>query len=436
MTPQPTDQLENISAWEQAADPRQVLHQQDPELYDAIEAERTRQQDGIELIASENYVSPAVLAALGSVLTNKYAEGYPGRRYYGGCQFVDVAENLAIERAKLLFGADHANVQPHSGAQANSAAYLALIQPGDTVLALKLDHGGHLTHGAAFNFSGKLYHFIHYGVHPETEQLDYDDLAKLVLEHRPKLIVAGASAYPRWFDFARLRQIADSAGAYLMMDMAHIAGLVATRLHPDPIPYCDVVTTTTHKTLRGPRGGMILCKADLAKKIDSAVFPGTQGGPLMHCIAAKAVAFGEALKPEFKLYSQRILDNAQALAKAFQNEGLRLVSGGTDNHLMLVDLRSVNGKQEISGKEAEMVLDQSAIHTNKNMIPYDPAKPTVTSGIRLGTPCATTRGMGPEQMAWIASRVTRILRDPQNFDLQQQTREAVAELCEKFPVPA
>jgi glycine hydroxymethyltransferase len=431
-----TSRFENPTAWDHAVDPRQVLHQQDPELYAAIEAERRRQQEGIELIASENYVSPAVLAALGSVLTNKYAEGYPGRRYYGGCQYVDVAENLAIERAKLLFGADHVNVQPHSGAQANSAAYLALIQPGDTVLALKLDHGGHLTHGAAFNFSGKLYNFFHYGVHPDTEQLDYDDLAKMVLEHQPRLIVAGASAYPRWFDFVRLRQIADTVGAFLMMDMAHIAGLVATKLHPDPIPYCDVVTTTTHKTLRGPRGGMILCKADLAKKIDSAVFPGTQGGPLMHAIAAKAVAFGEALQPEFKAYAQRILDNAQALAGAFQAEGIRLVSGGTDNHLMLVDLRSVNGKQEISGKEAEAVLDHSGIHTNKNMIPFDPAKPTVTSGIRLGTPCATTRGMGPEQMKTIASWVSRILRDPQNIELQEQTRLDVAELCEKFPVPA
>jgi glycine hydroxymethyltransferase len=436
MTTKPFEHDAHLTAWEQAADPRRTLHQQDPELYEAIEAERRRQQEGIELIASENYVSAAVLAALGSVLTNKYAEGYPGRRYYGGCQYVDVAENLAIERAKKLFGADHANVQPHSGAQANSAAYLALIQPGDTVLALKLDHGGHLTHGAAFNFSGKLYNFIHYGVHPETEQIDSDDLAKLVLEHRPRLIVAGASAYPRWFDFQRLRQIADSVGAFLMMDMAHIAGLVAARLHPDPIPYCDVVTTTTHKTLRGPRGGMIFCKADLAKKIDSAVFPGTQGGPLMHCIAAKAVAFGEALQPEFKAYAQRIIDNAQALAGAFQNEGLRLVSGGTDNHLMLLDLRSVHGKQEISGKEAESVLDHSGIHTNKNMIPYDPTKPTITSGIRVGTPCTTTRGMGPEEMRKIAAWVCQILRDPQNVDLQDATRREVAQLCLRFPVPA
>jgi glycine hydroxymethyltransferase len=436
MTTKPFEHDANLTTWEQAVDPRQILRQQDPELYEAIEAERMRQQEGIELIASENYVSAAVLAALGSVLTNKYAEGYPGRRYYGGCQYVDVAENLAIERAKKLFGADHANVQPHSGAQANSAAYLALIQPGDTVLALKLDHGGHLTHGAAFNFSGKLYNFIHYGVHPETEQIDYDDLAKLVLEHRPRLIVAGASAYPRWFDFQRLRQIADSVGAFLMMDMAHIAGLVASQLHPDPIPFCDVVTTTTHKTLRGPRGGMILCKAELAKKIDSAVFPGTQGGPLMHCIAAKAVAFGEALQPEFRAYAQRILDNAQALAGAFQNEGIRLVSGGTDNHLMLLDLRSVAGKQETNGKEAETALDHSGIHTNKNMIPYDPAKPTITSGIRVGTPCATTRGMGPKEMKQIASWVCQVLRDPQNVELQDATRQQVANLCAGFPVPA
>jgi glycine hydroxymethyltransferase len=436
MTHNSTTYPSSLTAWDQAVDPRAVLHNQDPELYEAIEAERLRQQEGIELIASENYVSPAVLAALGSVLTNKYAEGYPGRRYYGGCQAVDIAENLAIERAKQLFGADHANVQPHSGAQANSASYLALIQPGDTVLALKLDHGGHLTHGAAFNFSGKLYNFIHYGVHPQTEQLDYDDLAKMVLEHRPRLIVAGASAYPRWFDFPRLRQIADSVQAFLMMDMAHIAGLVAAKLHPDPVPYCDVVTTTTHKTLRGPRGGMILCKADLAKKIDSAVFPGTQGGPLMHVIAAKAVAFGEALRPEFKAYAQHILDNAQALAGAFQEEGLRLVSGGTDNHLMLLDLRSVNGKQEISGKEAETILDHSGIHTNKNMIPYDPAKPTITSGIRLGTPCATTRGMGPAEMRQIASWICQVLRDPQNVDLQEDIRRQVSQLCARFPVPA
>jgi len=418
--------------WEASPDPRQELREQDPELYDAINAERQRQQDGIEMIASENYVSPAVLAALGSVLTNKYAEGYPGHRYYGGCQCVDLAENLAIERAKKLFGAEHANVQPHSGAQANGAAYQALIKPGDRVLALKLDHGGHLTHGAAFNFSGKLYQFIHYGVHPETECLDYDDLQKMAEEHRPALIVAGASAYPRWFDFKRLRQIADSVGAFLMMDMAHIAGLVAAGLHPDPVPYCDVVTSTTHKTLRGPRGGLILTRADLAKKIDSAVFPGLQGGPLMHVIAAKAVAFGEALRPEFKLYSQRVLDNAQALAASLQGEGFRLVSGGTDNHLMLVDLRSFN----VSGKDAQVVLDNAGIHTNKNMIPFDPTKPTITSGIRLGTPAITTRGFGGGEMKQIAAWIREILSDYQNEALQERIRQEIKALCDRFPVPA
>jgi glycine hydroxymethyltransferase len=424
--------LSDLVAWESTPDPRQALHHSDPELYIAIEAERRRQQDGLELIASENYVSPSVLAAMGSVLTNKYAEGYPGHRYYGGCQYVDVAENLAIERAKQLFGADHANVQPHSGAQANAATYLALIKPGDTVLALKLDHGGHLTHGASFNFSGKQYNFIHYGVHPESERIDYDRMAEMALEHQPKLIVAGASAYPRWFDFPRLRQIADLVDAALMMDMAHIAGLIATGLHPNPIPYCDVVTSTTHKTLRGPRGGLILCKADLAKRIDSAVFPGTQGGPLMHVIAAKAAAFGEALKPEFKVYCQQIIDNAQSLATYLQQEGFRLVSGGTDNHLMLVDLRST----EVSGKEAETILDSSGIHTNKNMIPYDPAKPTVTSGIRLGTPSVTTRGMGKGEMQQIAAWISQILHNPGDHELHTRIRGLVSQMCERFPVPA
>jgi glycine hydroxymethyltransferase len=365
-------------------------------------------------------------------LTNKYAEGYPGHRYYGGCQCVDIAENLAIERVKTLFGAEHANVQPHSGAQANGAAYMALIKPGDTVLALKLDHGGHLTHGASFNFSGKIYHFVHYGVHPETERIDYDDLAKMAEENRPQLILAGASAYPRWFDFARLREIADSVGAFLMMDMAHVAGLIAVGLHPSPIPYCDVVTSTTHKTLRGPRGGLILSKADLAKKIDSAVFPGLQGGPLMHVIAAKAVAFGEALRPEFKGYCQKILDNAQAMAAGLQSEGLRLTSGGTDNHLVLVDLRSFN----VSGKEAELALDNAAIHTNKNMIPYDPAKPTVTSGIRLGTPAVTTRGFGPGELKQVSAWIGEIVRDVQNEALQARIHEEVKQLCANFPVPA
>ncbi|MCB0203737.1 MAG: serine hydroxymethyltransferase [Anaerolineae bacterium] len=417
--------------WDTLPDPRRDLHAQDPELFNAIEQEWLRQQTGIELIASENYVSPAVLAALGSVLTNKYAEGYPGRRYYGGCQYVDVAEEIAIERVKRLFDAEHANVQPHSGAQANAAAYLATIKPGDTVLALKLDHGGHLTHGAAFNFSGKLYNFVQYGVHRETERIDYDELAALAAEHQPKLIVAGASAYPRWFDFPLLRAIADSVGARLMMDMAHIAGLVAADLHPDPVPYCDVITSTTHKTLRGPRGGLILSSAELAKKIDSAVFPGTQGGPLMHAIAAKAVAFGEALQPSFRAYCQRVLDNAKALATALEDEGLRLVSGGTDNHLMLVDLRPVGA----TGKAAEIALDAAGIHTNKNMIPYDPEKPTVSSGIRLGTPAVTTRGFGVGEMQQIAAWIGEIVRDTDNEVLQARIHSEVQALCSNFPVP-
>jgi glycine hydroxymethyltransferase len=421
-----------IVSWDQTPDARRTLHHPDTELFQAIQAEWRRQNEGVELIASENYTSPAVLAALGSVLTNKYAEGYPGRRYYGGCQYVDLAETLAIERAKELFGADHANVQPHAGAQANAAAYLAMLKPGDTVLALKLDHGGHLTHGASFNFSGKLYDFVHYGVHPETERIDYEQVAALAAEHQPRLIVTGASAYPRWFDFSRLRQIADSAGARLMMDMAHVAGLIAADLHPDPVPYCDVVTTTTHKTLRGPRGGLILSTSEMAKKIDSAVFPGTQGGPLMHVIAAKAVAFGEALRPGFRHYSQQVLDNAQALAQGLQEQGLRLVSGGTDNHLLLVDLRSF----AVSGRQAEEALDNVGIHSNKNMIPYDPEKPTVTSGIRFGTPAVTTRGMGPAEMRQVAQWVGEVLRDIDNAGLQARVRKQVREMCAGFPVPA
>lgn len=421
-----------FAPWEAMPDPRRMLHQQDAELFDAIEAERRRQNEGIELIASENYVSAAVLAALGSVLTNKYAEGYPGRRYYGGCQYVDVAEQLAVDRAKQLFAAGHANVQPHSGAQANAAAYLALIRPGDTVLALKLDHGGHLTHGAAFNFSGKLYNFVHYGVDRETERLDYEAIAQMAAEHRPALIVVGASAYPRWFDFPRLREIADSVDARLMMDMAHVAGLIAAGLHPDPVPYCDVVTTTTHKTLRGPRGGLILSPEELGRKIDSAVFPGIQGGPLMHVIAAKAVAFGEALRPEFKAYAQRVLDNAQALARGLEAEGLRLVSGGTDNHLVLVDLRPAG----VTGKAAEEALDDAGIHTNKNMIPYDPEKPTVSSGIRLGTPAMTTRGTGPGQARQIAAWIGEIVHDIENEGRRVRIRREIRHMCEDFPVPA
>ncbi len=424
--------VETVARWDATPDPRRLLHQEDPEVYQAIEAERQRQNAGIEMIASENYVSPSVLAAMGSVLTNKYAEGYPGKRYYGGCMNVDVVEELALERATRLFDADHANVQPHSGAQANAAAYLATINPGDTVLALKLDHGGHLTHGAAFNFSGKLYHFVHYGVHPDTERIDYEQMAALALEHQPKLIVAGASAYPRWFDYPRLRQIANSVGARLMMDMAHVAGLVAADLHPDPVPYCDIVTTTTHKTLRGPRGGLILCKEELAKKVDSAVFPGIQGGPLMHVIAAKAVAFGEALRPSFGAYCQRILDNAQALATGLVDEGLRLTSGGTDNHLVLVDVRPYG----VTGKAAEIALDHAGIHTNKNMIPYDPEKPTVASGVRLGTPAVTTRGMGVAEMRQIAAWIGEVLRDVDNEALQARVRAEAKTLCQDFPVPA
>ncbi|MBK8799935.1 serine hydroxymethyltransferase [Caldilinea sp.] len=420
-------------------DERQALAKSDPELYAAIEMERQRQANGIELIASENYVSAAVLAAMGSVLTNKYAEGYPGRRYYGGCDAVDVAENLAIARAKQLFGADHANVQSHSGAQANEAVYYALIKPGDAVLGLKLDHGGHLTHGFHLNSSGKLYNFQHYGVDPQSERIDYDELERLALAHQPKLIVAGASAYPRFWDFARLRAIADKVGARLMMDMAHVAGLVAAKLHPDPVPFCDVVTTTTHKTLRGPRGGLILCRAELAKEIDKAVFPGTQGGPLMHVIASKAVAFGEALRPEFAAYQQHVLDNAQVLANTLQSEGLRIVSGGTDNHLMLVDL-SVLGVDahgnEITGKLVEKALDHAGIHCNKNMIPFDKKPALTTSGIRLGTPAVTTRGLGAEELAQVARWIAMIAKDPTNTALQEQVQTDVMAMMHAFPVPA
>ena len=430
---------EKLPAWTDMPDPRRLLAESDPEVFEAIELERRRQSEGVELIASENYVSAPVLAALGSVLTNKYAEGYPGRRYYGGCEFVDIAENIAIERAKQLFGADHANVQPHSGAQANEAVYLALLNPGDPVLALKLDHGGHLSHGMKLNSSGKLYNFQHYGVDKETERIDYNEVERMALELRPKLIVAGASAYPRFWDFPRLREIADKVGARLLMDMAHVAGLVAAKLHPDPVPYCDVVTTTTHKTLRGPRGGLILCRADLAKEIDKAVFPGMQGGPLMHVIAAKAVAFGEALKPGFVAYQQQVLANAQTLAASLQEEGLRIVSGGTDNHLMLVDLGVLGSDahgNEITGKLVEKALDKSGIHCNKNMIPFDPKPPMTTSGIRLGTPAGTTRGLREAEFAEIARWIAAVAKDPTNADLLEKTRVAVAEMMLRFPVPA
>ncbi len=408
-----------------------ILSQVDPEILDAIRCERHRQRNQIELIASENYVSAAVLAAQGTVLTNKYAEGYPGHRYYGGCECVDVVEELARQRAKKIFGAEHANVQPHSGSQANAAVYLALLKPGDTVLAFKLDHGGHLTHGMKINFSGHYYNFVHYGVDPETERLNYDTIADLAREHRPKLLLAGASAYPRQFDFARLREIADSVGAYLVMDMAHIAGLIAAGLHPDPIPYCDAVTTTTHKTLRGPRAGLILCKEEHAKAIDKAVFPGMQGGPLMHIIAAKAVAFQEVLQPGFKAYQQAIIDNAQVLAETLVAGGLRLVSGGTDNHLMMVDLRKAN----ITGQEAENVLHKAGITTNKNLIPFDPKPPRVTSGVRLGTPAVTTRGFRQTEMKIVGEALLNAVFHAQDEAVLAEVRQVTAELCSRFPVP-
>ncbi|PWB67778.1 MAG: serine hydroxymethyltransferase [Holophagae bacterium] len=378
----------------------------DPEVASALERERARQNEGLELIASENFVSLAVLAAMGSVMTNKYAEGYPGKRYYGGCEFVDIGEELAIERAKQLFGADHANVQPHSGAQANMSVYLAVMHPGDTMLGMDLTHGGHLTHGHPLNYSGKEFKVVPYGVHRETETIDYERLRELALEHRPKLIVCGASAYPRIIDFERLRAIADEAGALIMADIAHIAGLVAAGLHPSPVPHCQFVTTTTHKTLRGPRGGMILCTAEWAEAIDKAVFPGVQGGPLMHVIAAKAVAFAEALQPEWKEYQRQIVANAKVLCEACAERGWRIVSGGTDNHLFLIDL----GPDFISGKKAERWLGLADITVNKNTVPFDTRKPYIASGLRIGTPAVTTRGMGPDEMVQIAELIDRVLR--------------------------
>ena len=400
----------------------------DPEVYAACDRELKRQQQNIELIASENIVSKAVLLAAGTVLTNKYAEGLPGKRYYGGCQHVDVVENIAIERAKKLFGAEHANVQPHSGASANLAVFFALLQPGDTVMGMSLAHGGHLSHGSPVNISGKYFHVVPYELDGETERIDYEAMRQKALECRPKLIVAGASAYARVIDFARIREIADEVGAYLMVDMAHIAGLVAAGLHPSPVPYADVVTTTTHKTLRGPRGGLILCKEALAKQIDKAVFPGTQGGPLEHIIAAKAVAFGEALKPEFREYQQQIVKNAKALAEAMVAEGFRLVSGGTDNHLMLVDLRPFR----ITGKELEERLDAVHITANKNAIPNDPERPTVTSGLRLGTPAVTTRGFKEAEMKKIAHWI-RLTAEDFEGTRESVTREVMA-LCESYPI--
>ena len=407
----------------------QYLAQFDPEVAATIDAELAREQDGLELIASENVVSEAVMMAAGSVMTNKYAEGYPSKRYYGGCHVVDVAENIAIERAKQLFGAQYANVQPHSGSQANTAVYIALLQPGDTVMGMSLAHGGHLTHGSPVNLSGLYYNFVSYGVEDDTHTIDYDKVEAMAKETCPKLIVAGASAYPRIIDFERLANIAHSVGAYLMVDMAHIAGLVAAGVHPSPVPYADVVTTTTHKTLRGPRGGLILTNdEEIAKKINKAIFPGIQGGPLMHIIAAKAVCFGEALKPEFTAYQQQVARNAKALAAALVEEGFDLVSGGTDNHLMLVDLRPMS----ITGKEMEKRLDEVHITVNKNAIPNDPEKPFVTSGVRVGTPAVTTRGLVEEDMKTIARVFKMVATDFEGK--ADECRAMVAEICKKYPL--
>ena len=403
---------------------------QDPEVARAMEQEEQRQKNTLELIASENFVSRAVMAAQGSVLTNKYAEGYPGKRYYGGCEFVDTAEEIARERVKKLFGAEHANVQPHSGSQANTAVYFAFLKPGDTVLGMNLSHGGHLTHGSPVNISGVYYNFVSYGVDAETELLDYGQVRQLALEHKPKMLVAGASAYPRFFDFAKLRAIADEVGAYFMVDMAHFAGLVAAGLHPSPVPHAHFVTSTTHKTLRGPRGGFILCGAEHAQAVDKSIFPGIQGGPLMHVIAAKAVAFGEALQPEFKDYQVRISENARALAGALRERGFRLVSGGTDNHLMLVDVRP----QNLTGKAAEDLLHDVGITVNKNTIPFDPASPFVTSGIRIGTPAVTSRGLTREAMKRIAEAIACTLSAQGDPDLPLKAREIVSSLCAEFPL--
>lgn len=405
-----------------------TIRNADGEVYEAMKLELDRQRGNIELIASENFVSPAVMAAVGSHLTNKYAEGLPGKRYYGGCQYVDIVENLAIERCKQLFGCDHANVQPHSGAQANTAVYFALLNPGDTILGMNLSHGGHLTHGSPVNISGKYFRIVPYGVSREDERIDYDALEKLAEENKPKMIVAGASAYPRIIDFARLRAIADKVGAYLMVDIAHIAGLVAAGLHPSPVPYADIVTTTTHKTLRGPRGGVIMCKEQYAKAIDKAVFPGMQGGPLMHVIAGKAVAFKEALSDEFKAYQKQVVRNAAAMADEFTKCGVRLVSGGTDNHLMLVDLRDKN----MTGKELEKMLDEVNITVNKNTIPFEETSPFITSGIRIGTPSITSRGFKEEDARLVARLIAKIIAERESaFD---EVRAAVKALCAAHPL--
>ena len=407
------------------------IQKQDQEIYDAIQNEFNRQNNNIELIASENFVSEAVMEAQGSVLTNKYAEGYPGRRYYGGCSYVDVSERLAIARAKELFGAEHANVQPHSGSQANMAVYLVALEHGDTVLGMNLSQGGHLTHGAPVNFSGQFYNFVEYGVDKETEKIDYDEVRRLAQKHQPKLIVAGASAYSRQIDFKRFKEIADEVGAKLMVDMAHIAGLVAAGLHPNPVEYVDFVTTTTHKTLRGPRGGMILCKEEYKKAVDKTIFPGIQGGPLEHVIAAKAVALGEALQPDFKDYQAQVITNARVLAETLQEEGFRIVSGGTDNHLVCVD---VKGSVGITGKVAEEVLDDIGITCNKNTIPFDEEKPFVTSGLRLGTPAATTRGFDEAAFKEVAKIMSLVLKDPENEQVLKEGKERVRTLTSKYPL--
>ncbi|HEH8364048.1 TPA: serine hydroxymethyltransferase [Staphylococcus aureus] len=407
------------------------ITKQDKVIAEAIEREFQRQNSNIELIASENFVSEAVMEAQGSVLTNKYAEGYPGRRYYGGCEFVDVTESIAIDRAKALFGAEHVNVQPHSGSQANMAVYLVALEMGDTVLGMNLSHGGHLTHGAPVNFSGKFYNFVEYGVDKDTERINYDEVRKLALEHKPKLIVAGASAYSRTIDFKKFKEIADEVNAKLMVDMAHIAGLVAAGLHPNPVEYADFVTTTTHKTLRGPRGGMILCKEEYKKDIDKTIFPGIQGGPLEHVIAAKAVAFGEALENNFKTYQQQVVKNAKVLAEALINEGFRIVSGGTDNHLVAVD---VKGSIGLTGKEAEETLDSVGFTCNKNTIPFDQEKPFVTSGIRLGTPAATTRGFDEKALEEVAKIISLALKNSKDEEKLQQAKERVAKLTAEYPL--
>ncbi|MCJ8108718.1 serine hydroxymethyltransferase [Staphylococcus aureus] len=407
------------------------ITKQDKVIAEAIEREFQRQNSNIELIASENFVSEAVMEAQGSVLTNKYAEGYPGRRYYGGCEFVDVTESIAIDRAKALFGAEHVNVQPHSGSQANMAVYLVALEMGDTVLGMNLSHGGHLTHGAPVNFSGKFYNFVEYGVDKDTERINYDEVRKLALEHKPKLIVAGASAYSRTIDFKKFKEIADEVNAKLMVDMAYIAGLVAAGLHPNPVEYADFVTTTTHKTLRGPRGGMILCKEEYKKDIDKTIFPGIQGGPLEHVIAAKAVAFGEALENNFKTYQQQVVKNAKVLAEALINEGFRIVSGGTDNHLVAVD---VKGSIGLTGKEAEETLDSVGITCNKNTIPFDQEKPFVTSGIRLGTPAATTRGFDEKAFEEVAKIISLALKNSKDEEKLQQAKERVAKLTAEYPL--